>query len=355
MRMKVLIACDRNTYGNPYVSTLADGLENVGCDVTCSIDAFWENDSDYDVVHIQWPNLLARKMGRDGEALRKRLSVYHDKKVPVVVTLHNIMPHYNKKPEYSLAYDIVYENADCFIHLGPASVRELKERRPDIKACHCVIPHHSYDALYNFDLINRDFARMKLKIPKDKTCILCFGSFRDDEERNLLIKLKKKLGTSYYILAPGFYRSTIIRKNVYIGFVNLLKTIKYSCIAKYYDIHIAHTYISNERLPYYLVAADLVFIQRLKILNSGNVPLALHAGMPVVGPDCGNVGWLLKETQNGVFEISHTEKIPYIIESLLKDKDCGVRNRNYAKKFLSTDIVAKQTKELYEKLIERFV
>lgn len=348
--MNVLIVCDKNSFQNPYVSTLACGLNDVGCCVTCSVSKFWNEEIDYDIVHIQWPNLLVRQMGPKGANLKQRLCNIRKRGIPIVVTLHNMLPHYKSDSDSLLAYDIIYNNADCFIHLGAASIKILTERMPQIKAMHRIILHHVYDALYDFQ-ISPDVARDKLNIPKDVKCILCFGSFRDDEERNLIIDLKRKLGPQYYVLAPGFYRGTIIRKNIYIGLKNLLKAIKYTIKAKYHNIHMVHHFVPDNLLPYYLAASDLVLIQRLKILNSGNVPLAFLAGRPVVGPNVGNVGWLLNKTHNGVFDVSHQENISDVVKAFIKNKECGKNNQTFAKKFLSTSAIAEQTKKVYEEVI----
>ena len=56
--MKILIVCNINSYANLYVETLYKGLQQKGIDITCSISEFWNNVTAYDLVHIQWPNLL---------------------------------------------------------------------------------------------------------------------------------------------------------------------------------------------------------------------------------------------------------------------------------------------------------
>ena len=187
MSIKVLIAFNRDSYMNPYVSTLADGLIGEGCNVTCSIDEFWQNAIAYDVVHVQWPNLFADKMGEHGEILENVLKELKEKHIPIVVTLHNLVPHSSQNTKQQMAYKIVFNYADCFIHMGTASIDLLKEKWPNIKAEHFVVFHHTYDALYD---MNRDKleSRKTLGIPSNVKCILCFGKFRNDEERNLIIK-----------------------------------------------------------------------------------------------------------------------------------------------------------------------
>lgn len=351
MSIKVLIACNRNSYPNPYVPTLADGLTAEGCNVTCSLMEFWNNATAYEIVHIQWPNLLVPQMGQNGEILNKVLKQLKNKRIPIVVTLHNLSPHYTQKKDLILAYEIVYNNADCFIHMGETSIDLLKEKWPNIKAEHCVIPHHTYDTLYNFDG-NKIESRKNLKIPKSKKCILCFGKFRNDEERNLIINLRKALDSSYYFLVPGFYYNDqrILQKNIIQGFKMLLKTLKYSIIAKKYHLHITHKFISDDDLPDYMNAADVLIVQRVKILNSGNVTLAMCAGLPVIGPNVGNVGWMLQRSGNPCFDVNHLDALPEIVKNVIAQKELGLSNKSFAKKNFSTKIIASKTKNVYEKM-----
>ena len=191
-------------------------------------------------------------------------------------------------------------------------------------------------------------------------CILCFGKFRNDEERNLIINLRKKLDSSYYFLLPGFYYESLSFswKNILHEIRPLIAiirdTIKYTIIAKKYKLHISHKYISDENLPVYLSAADVLIVQRLKILNSGNVSLAMHAGLPIVGPNVGNVGWMLERTGNLCFDVNDLDRFSNIVKSVLSQEKLGELNKTFARECLSTKTISKQTKDVYEKMIMKF-
>ena len=345
--MKLLIACNRDSYKNPYVSTLADGLIEQGVDVTCSISEFWNNATLYDVIHIMWPNLLVDKHDDDCKKLQYVIAdIKHERKV-LISTCHNIKPHYNDGVAINNAYRIVYESCDYIHHLGKASVQLLRQSYPNVKAKSAVVPHHTYDKLYNFNISKRE-ARAKLNIPQNVKVIMSFGSFRDDEERKLVMDLSDQLGNDYFFLMPGFYRDIIVRKNILKGLEVLFNTIKYTIIAKKHKLHICHSYVSDNLLPYYMVSADIMLIQRAKILNSGNVSLAMLAGLPIVGPDTGNVGLILKETGNEVFDTSNTKELNSIIYRLFDRRQMlSINNREYALRNLTTDSVSYKLKELY--------
>lgn len=351
--MKILITCDIDSYPNPYVKTLYTGFKKKGIDVTCSISEFWDNATSYDIVHIQWPNLLVDKHDKTCSRLESVIYNIKQKHIPLVCTCHNLVPHYDSNIAVNNTYRIVYNNCDYIHHLGEVSIKQLKELYPEMKAEHFVVPHHTYDELYDFT-IPKEEARNKLGIPQDIKCILCMGTFRHDEEREILIKLRKYLKKNeYYILAPGFFRTVIIRKNIFLAIKALILTIKYNIIARYNDIHISCKFVPDEILPIYLRAADFMLIQRKKILNSGNVSLAMLAGLPIIGPNDGNVESLLRNTGNYIFDKDNLDNLPEIINKISSDKKLGQQNYNYAQNNLTTSSVVDSLISFYKTCISK--
>lgn len=347
--MKILIACDINSYDNPYVGTLADELIRQEINVTCSVSEFWNNANKYDLIHIQWPNLLVRKSDKGGEQLSKKIHEIHKYGIKIIVTLHNLLPHYCTDTNVLTAYKIVYENADCFIHLGETSVKLLKEQIQNDVAEHYIIPHHTFDSLYNMN-VSQDKARKILKIPSNVRCLVSFGRFRNDEERNLLLFICKALPKNIYYLMPGFNNEKIFRKNIFKGIIAFIRRVKYGIVAKKYNIHMNYNFIPDKMVPYYIKAADAMFIPRIKILNSGSVSLGMLGGIPIVGPNVGNVGDELKRSGNYVFNINDFSTLPHIVENALYNKSLGYKNLEYANRNLKTSVVATQLIQIYQKL-----
>ena len=331
--MKILIACNIDSYPNPYVKTLYDGFVNKGIDVTCSIEEFWRNATSYNIVHIQWPNLLVDETDENCSRLESVIKEIKGNNIPLICTCHNLVPHYNSGVALNNAYKIVYNNCDYIHHLGDASVQLLKDKYPEM-----------------YDLsISKEDARKSLVIPSNVKCILSMGMFRHEEERELIISIRNGLSKDdYCILAPGFFRTRIIRRNVFQAFKALLQTIKYSVIARYYGIKICHQFVPDNILPLYLRSADVMLIQRKKILNSGNVSLAMLAGLPIVGPNDGNVESILRNTGNFVFDKANLENLPVIIKNALDTKSLGQRNYDYAMKNLTTSSVVDALVSFYE-------
>lgn len=343
--MKVLIVANIDSSPNPYVRTLYKGLIANGCNVTCSINDFWEKPLLYDIIHIQWPNSLAQNISK----LEKHLKWIKAKKIKIVVTCHNIVPHYSTNNQLIKTYKIVYTNADCIIHLAEYSISLLCKEYSITNTQHVVIPHHIYDNEYHFN-ISKEEARKYLSLPQEKKIIVCIGAFRNKEERDLVIDTAKKIGKNYLFLCPSFCIKPQKRKNLIKLAYDICKYIKVKIQTLIYPIIINKTgFVSDKELPYYLAASDVAFIHRIKILNSGNLPLAFYAGKPVVGPNAGNVGYLLKMTNNITFDINHTKDIPTIIESITDD-NIGKQNKKIAMKLWSVNIVSMNLKKLYSSL-----
>ena len=95
--------------------------------------------------------------------------------------------------------------------------------------------------------------------------------------------------------------------------------------------------IDNDELPYYIAASDVIFVQRKRILNSGNVPLAFLFRKVVAGPDNGNVGELLRETGNPVFSPDDNAGIVRALEQAgrLAEQGKGEENYRYARQHMN--------------------
>lgn len=346
--MKILIACNVDSYDNPYVKTLYDEMKRQNIDVTCSINEFWGDVQNYDIIHIQWPNLLVSKLDNSNKLLSEKISEIHHLGKKIIVTLHNLLPHYSDDNRLLEAYRIIYENTDCFIHLGNESIKLLKNLYPNITAEHYVIPHHTFDTLYDMNVSVYE-AREMLNIPQNMKCLVSFGRFRNDEERDLLLLICKSLPQNIYYLMPGFNLERILRKNVVKGFKAFIKRIKYAIIAKKYGIHMNYKFIPDNMVPYYIKAADAMLIPRMKILNSGSVSLGMLCGIPIVGPNVGNVGSELKKTGNYVFDIENLDALPGIVSAALNNKLLGKCNIEYANRVLKTSVVVREIVRVYMK------
>ena len=112
--------------------------------------------------------------------------------------------------------------------------------------------------------------------------------------------------------------------------------------------------ISNEELPYYIIASDLLMIQRKRILNSGNLPLAFLFKKVVVGPDYGNIRNILNESGNPIFNPDNTNSIVQALAQgfQMTQVHKGEDNYLYAKQHFSLQQVSELYRQVYINLIQ---
>ena len=330
--MKILfVSSPQSVYGNktnPFVSSLIEGLKEYGnITIDCDLDSFWNNYTSYDLIYFQWPE---RIFNWNTEAIDiKKLSHHFDlikkNQIKTVITCHNLLPH-NGNPKVMQLYDLVYSKVDAFHHLGKYSYQLMRLKYPN--SYHFIAPHHVPNSY--FDLYKSPHAKSKLSISEKEIVIASFGAFRNNDEKKLFLTMvddTRDLHTRY--LAP---RLKIYDKTYTNWLFSYLKEI-FFCHSKKIK---TSGFLEEEKLKKWLSAADIVFIQRKDILNSGNLPLAFAAGKIVIGPNIGNVGEILKETGNFVFDPNDRQSIKNAvmkaIYSINNGDDIGYSNHLYAKK-----------------------
>lgn len=328
--MKILFVCSYNSVfsknTNPFVRSLIEGLKNEGCSVDCDLDRFWTDYEKYDIIFLQWPEeiFLWNKNKINIEKLSIHFSLLKKKNKKTVVTCHNLHPHNNDELTTKL-YNLVYSKVDAIHHMGTYSYNVLKEKYPD--AFHFIIPHHIADEMWNRKSKISE-CRKKLNIPDNNIVISAFGAFRNQDEVNLFLNMAKDVGQKgITYLAPRIpigklYNGRWINKSLNYIFNYL----------KYKKLKIKYAgFLSSEELDEWLCASDIVFIQRKEILNSGNVALAFSAHKVVVGPDVGNVGEILNETNNYAFNPQNRDLVYQVVKKAINDcrKSGNIGNNNY--------------------------
>lgn len=82
---------------NLYVKSLCEEIRRQNGSVECSIDAFWNSTRKYDIVHIQFPEVIFkwRQPSDNGlKALRQRIARLKSMGTKIVYTRHDAIPHY---------------------------------------------------------------------------------------------------------------------------------------------------------------------------------------------------------------------------------------------------------------------
>lgn len=357
--MKILIVYKASGLSdNPFVRLLADGIRACGFEVVCSAEEFWNNAAAYDIVHLQWPEELFgwRYPSPDEvESFRQQLRMLRERGIPVVYTRHNTLPH-KGDDHLCEAYRLIGEYADAVVHLGDYSLRQFRTKYPDSRQLHVVIPHHIYEGIYGPG-ITRAEARQRLGIPAGSFVVLAFGAFRHDFERKLAWRAFRRLQVpGKFLLAPRLCPYTLCgshRRGVKRFVTRLLYYTAHAAERLFRSrITSARELIPDTDLPAYFTAADVVFIQRTDILNSGNVPQAFTFSRVVAGPAAGNIGEMLTATGNPVFDAADPASVDRALAEAarLAAAGHGERNREYALRHLRLERIAAAYGQLYTRL-----
>lgn len=357
--MKVLIAYRDNLVNdNMFVKTLTEGLRSLNITVDLSLESLWDKDlaETYDIVHIQWPEELFQwKNITDLDLVRltDKLNSLRCKGVKIVYTRHNLVPHYRNENLYKL-YNIIETYSSAIVHMGNFSLKEYLDKNPSNDIIQSIIPHHIYEYVYN-ENFSQEEARRKLKIPLNKFVILSFGKFRFKDEIIMVLKAFYKLPLkNKFLLAPRIFpfEKKSNKKNL---LKRLLSLLGYQVIypySRYFNsrLGLENELVTDEDLPLYFIAADVVLVQRKNILNSGNIPTAFLFKKVVVGPECGNITEILKATLNPLFNPKDNESmINALIEAcLLSKKSHGLNNYKFALEHWGIQVISREYLRLYE-------
>lgn len=339
------------TADNPYIYTLIEGIKAQDSNIQFFFnkDLLWEDSCEkMNIIHIMWPNVFDQAM-QNGKNLYERIQYLKSKNIKIFVTCHNLIPH-TPNTLWEKAYEIIYNCCDIMIHLGNYSYNYCKKIYPNTQ--HYIIPHQIYDTIYTY-FPKQDEAFSKLNLKNKYHYILCMGAFRNEEERNIVKIIARKFkNQNVKIIAPTFYSAPGGRYRIWRS--SSRKILKMSLL--YSNIIISGKYISNTDLPLYYAACDIAFIQRPKILNSGNLPLSFLFGKVVVGPNVGNVGEILEETGNPTFMPNNKNSIFNAITKglSLAQSQLGNINRKYAIEHWSTNLITNKLLYLYKKNTVKF-
>lgn len=325
--LRVLVVGNANpaTAWNPFVPNIVEALRRQKVHVDDGAVGLWENPFRYDVVNFEWPEVVANWSSKTItsdwlERLTARLRQLRAMGVVLTYTRHNVNPH-RGDAELEALYRIIENEVDAVFHMGETSKRQLQATRAgESPVRDYVIPHHINPALCGSVSVSE--ARRRLGLAVSGHVVAALGAFRDDAERKLVKHAMAGLGPS--------------------GEITLLAP----------QLDDSGGRVDDEAFKLMLAASDVVFLQRTDALNSGNLPLGFLYGKTVVGPDCGNVGEILRATGNPVFDARNPDSATQALRTGLafSQGTKGAENRDYALRNWSPAVVAEKMKSAYLEL-----
>lgn len=345
---------------NPYVDVIRQGLADENCPVDSGTEKFWNGTQfDYDLVHIQWPETLFDwKVPTPVEMifLRQRLKEVK-RRAKVVYTRHNETSNHATAENGALLrelYDLMETECDAMIHLGEFSRSACLQKPALCHKPHVVIPIPAYEKLYApFIAIPAIAARKQLGLPGNRKIILAFGNFRHPKEHKLVSDAFLSLKNRHSCLvAPKWHKSRNYafdpRRPVL--FLRSLRKALWSKMNRM--VLNARKTVTDEDVARYFSAADVVFVQRVNGLNSGNIPMAFLFRKTVVGPNIGNIGELLVATGNPVFNPEDPTSVHNALKQglALSSARQGEMNFEYAMTHFTTARIAAAHTGLYREL-----
>ena len=321
-------------------------------------DHFKKYDSyDIDIVNIHWPESIfnfSEPSNQDLEELEDELKKWKTKS-KVVFTRHNSLPHKSKSTNFIALYNLVIKYADGIIHLGEYSLNEFATSLPQHSHLKATIIYHPAYTIFE-NSVSKSDARKKLNIPLHKKVILVFGSLRTEKELDLVLnsfdalKIKNKhLIISYLNIYKPLPKTAKQRITKFIN--TKIERIKLQLKS---DLTVNYTFIENNDVQNYLNAADVLFLPRINLLNSGNLFLGLSFKKVVVGPEIGNITEVLKATQNPFFDPKDIESATLALEKGLAISDNkGNENYNFVNNHCQPIDIAKSYYKFFSEIINQ--
>ena len=331
--------------GKFFVPTLQEILKPLGHRVDSSVREFWRPTRRYDIVHVHWPQMLFPGNGSsltaaDVVRARTHLAELKARGIAVVYTRHNEVPHYCRNPHEVDLCRLFEAESDRVIHMGRFSRSQMDGDRGSRDV---IIPHHGFDW---YPVPSQASARAALGLaPSDKVMAVP-GVYRDDEERVLVARACCDAGMSGLKLLSAAIFSELR------GCASADADSFRRRLEPFYPRQ-PEGWVSEEDMSRCLSAADVVFLQRVHTLNSGNLPLAFHFGKVVVGPKRGNVGEILEETGNPVFDPDDPDDVVRALRLgfELAAHGKGVENARYAREHWNFSTIADLHDRLYRSLV----
>jgi beta-1,4-mannosyltransferase len=305
--VRILIAALHDAY-NPYCRELGESYANHGCEVVYGLDSFWASNLQVDLVHVHWPEQLLMhwmRPDRHGPMVCEQI-VHWKTSAKIIATIHNDQPH-SPHPAWEAYYRRVYALCDGYVHHGERSRAWFARAFPELGERPAVVIRHGAYTSFPDD-ISPEAARDRLGIGEDAFVILTFGRWRSVAELRAVARGVRKARVPLKCLLlnellPGRrFGSVLNRLELWRTLAGVRHT-SYPAVLPPEDVQVPFR------------AADLLVVQRLRGLNSGNVALAVGFGVPVVSPDIGVFGEDVRRLGNSTFDPSDPDGLARALET----------------------------------------
>ncbi|WP_304343528.1 hypothetical protein [Chryseobacterium koreense] len=294
--MNILFAYDLSETDNQFVQIHIRLLQELGCEVTVSMDQFWNPTRTYDYMVINWPECFfdwkPNISDEQVQQLNASLKRWKRGSTRIITFLHDEYSHFGRGANLNLLFDLCYRHSDVLIHLGNYSKNKYTNLYPDSQ--HHLIYHPLYTD-FQTDL-GKHAARIQLGVTENVYLVFVPGGIRKPDEVDYCLEIYRRL--------PVKNKQLIFQKTNFLAKPQSLKSFIDLKVWGYYLFHMnkfkllenigfLRGFMEKDVLSAYFAASDLIIIPRTDILNSGNILLAAQFGKPMIGSGAGNMGEML--------------------------------------------------------------
>jgi len=201
-----------------------------------------------------------------------------------IAILDNVIPHEKRIGDIALTKYFLNQY-DYFIAMSDVVANDLTTLKP--KAKFQRLEHPLYD--HFGAIIDKQIAREKLNVPKDKKVLLFFGFIRDYKGLDRLMRAMELLPADYHLLIAG---------EVYGEFDKYDKIISELKLSEMITKNVR--YISDNEVPLFFSASDLCVLPYLSATQSGITAISTHFNLPLLATDTGGLKEIIGNNNLGM-------------------------------------------------------
>lgn len=229
-----------------------------------------------DLVHLHWPEAYYHRGGVFGQRLRMLRTVGEvaglRKLMPVVLTMHNRFPHYfGRNGMVRMTSRWLRRLADAVVVHGEAHRMLLAREEPALSGRIWMMPFPDNSARYRV-VVSKAEARRLLQLSEEREIHLIFGTLCEYKGIVEMVRAWPH-GPGRELWVVGSCEDPDYRAKVE------------EVIRRKEGARLVAERLSEERLGFWLRAADLALFGFREITSSGSLFLALSLGLRAVVPD----------------------------------------------------------------------
>lgn len=240
------------------------------------------------VFHLHWLGGVLRDAATEEEG-KQRIDEFASQLdrltragTRLVWTVHNILPHHARFPNLEIQVrKLVIERADAIHLLTERTTKETSTfyHIPPEKSFLC--KHPSYVGVYP-DYVSSDVARYQLGLHPEQKVFLFFGSIQDYkgvyELCEVFERVRNEVSRPTQLVVAGLPSDKALVKELFEAFGT----------SPGISLHLQK--IAVEDVQYFFRAADFAVCPYKVMLNSGVAILSHSFGVPIIGPETGAIG-----------------------------------------------------------------